>query len=286
MKKTPSALKWLAEKRARVAHDLEQTARLATDLARRSEELRVDLAALDRSIQLYDANIDPASIGTVAAWKGRYGARGAMREAIEAVLQELAPEWVATDNLEMLVCARLGLSFETPLQRKRWYDDSFTSRLRKLAAEGLVERFHDPSVMTAEVGRWRWKQALAPSLSALQALAQPLDAVEAEADAAGSTVFRWLYIDPDLDERIKAESKATGRGTAKLFLDYVQAGLAAERAGAEPQRPASSKDVVLRSISMSIPSRLDAEVGGKALQNKLKRSEMYRAYVRLGLTRE
>jgi hypothetical protein len=122
MTKTPSALKWLAEKRARVAHDLTQTARLADDLARRSEELRVDLAALDHSIRLYDANIDPASIGTVAGWKGRYGSRGAMRETIEAVLQELAPEWVSTDNLEMLVCARLGLTFETPLQRKRWYD--------------------------------------------------------------------------------------------------------------------------------------------------------------------
>lgn len=108
MTKTPSALKWLAEKRARVAHDLDQTARLAADLAKRSTELRIDLAALDRSIQLYDPDIDPAVIGTVAGWKGRYGARGALRETVEAVLQELAPEWVATDNVEMLVCARLG----------------------------------------------------------------------------------------------------------------------------------------------------------------------------------
>ena len=169
MTKTPSALKWLAEKRARVAHDLDQTARLAADLAKRSAELRIDLAALDRSIQLYDPDIDPAVIGTVAGWKGRYGARGALRETVEGVLQELAPEWVATDNVEMLVCARLGLTFESATERKRWYDNSLTKLLRKLAAEGLVERFHDPNVVTAEVGRWRWKREAKASLALLRA---------------------------------------------------------------------------------------------------------------------
>jgi hypothetical protein len=63
----------MAEKRARVAHNLEQTARLAAQMARRTEELRVDLAALDRSIRLLDAAIDPTRIGEVAGWKGRYG---------------------------------------------------------------------------------------------------------------------------------------------------------------------------------------------------------------------
>lgn len=160
---TPSALKWMAEKRARVAHDLEQTARLASEMARRAEGLRHDLAALDRTIRLYDANLDPACIETVAAWKGRYGTRGNLSATIQAVLQELAPAWVSTDNIEMLVCAGLGLSFETASERKRWYENTLTSRLRKLAAQGLVERFHDPSVATAEVGRWRWSHAAGPS---------------------------------------------------------------------------------------------------------------------------
>lgn len=61
MKKTPSALKWLAEKRARTAHDLKQTVRIATEVARRLAGLNLDLPALARSVRIYDARIDPTA---------------------------------------------------------------------------------------------------------------------------------------------------------------------------------------------------------------------------------
>ena len=51
----------------------------------------------------------PESIEPVRAHQ-RYGARGALRAAVVAVLQEHAPAWLASENLEALVCLRLGLS--------------------------------------------------------------------------------------------------------------------------------------------------------------------------------
>ena len=164
MRHTPSALKWLAEKRARVAHDLEQTARVARELSLRAGELEKDLAALDRAVRIYDPSIDPVSIGTVDGRQGRYGKRGNLRECIKGVLKQLAPEWVATDTIEMVVSLELGVTFSTPAERKRWYDNTFARQLRNLVTEGLVERFHDASVVTTEVGRWKWKVETAQSL--------------------------------------------------------------------------------------------------------------------------
>ena len=46
VKKTPSALKWLAEKRARIAHQLEQAQRIAEEHAKRIESLELDLESL------------------------------------------------------------------------------------------------------------------------------------------------------------------------------------------------------------------------------------------------
>ena len=167
MRHTPSALKWLAEKRARVAHDLEQTARIARELSLRAGELEKDLAALDRAVRIYDPSIDPETIGMVDGRQGRYGKRGTLRQHIEDVLKELAPEWVATDTIEMVVTLRLGVTFATPAERKRWYDNTFARQLRNLVTEGLVERFHDATVVTTEVRRWRWPNTSSCILSDL-----------------------------------------------------------------------------------------------------------------------
>jgi hypothetical protein len=48
------------------------------------------------------------------------------------------------------------------------HDDSFISRIRKLQ-KAWWNAFHDPNMMTAEVGRWRWKQVKSSSLAALRA---------------------------------------------------------------------------------------------------------------------
>lgn len=59
MKNTPSALKWMAEKRGRLAFDLEQTAQIAAEVNRRVATLQLDLEAMDRALTIFDATIKP-----------------------------------------------------------------------------------------------------------------------------------------------------------------------------------------------------------------------------------
>lgn len=98
MKKIPSALKWLAEKRARVAGQLQaseatlahidhQVAALEKELAAikavrglaaaKVAQFRSEVATLDSTVLIYDNKIDPSAIGIVKGWSGRYGKLGA-----------------------------------------------------------------------------------------------------------------------------------------------------------------------------------------------------------------
>ena len=47
-------------------------------------------------------------------------------------MRPCVPALVATENIEALVCMELGLSFEMPVVRKRWYDNSLREQLKRL----------------------------------------------------------------------------------------------------------------------------------------------------------
>lgn len=157
MKPTPSALKWLAEKRARLAFDLQFNLNLIAELQAKASALQEDLAAIDRSIKLYDERVDPSTIEPVNGWRGNYGKRGALKEAVLEILVANAPNWVATDAIEAHVRAKFGLVFETPIVRKHWYNGSFRGALKALTAAGKLERLQDPEAPTHETGHWRVK---------------------------------------------------------------------------------------------------------------------------------
>jgi hypothetical protein len=142
MLKTPPALKWLAEKRARVAADLAQTERLVSEGAQRLASLRLDLESLDRSIQVFDVSLAPADIEPIQG-RTTYRRRGALRKFVGEQLARHAPDWVPTDTLETLVIAEFGLEFSSPAERKRWYDNSLRSALKDLVRQGKTERQQD-----------------------------------------------------------------------------------------------------------------------------------------------
>lgn len=167
MKQTPSALKWLAEKRARLANDLEQTRKIALELAQKADTLESDLAALDRSLRLYDARIDPNSIESVNGWKGSYGKRGALRDAVLEVLEEYSPEWMTTSNIAALICAKFGLYFLTGALRKHWYTGSFRGTLKRLEVDGRIEHERRSELDGTETARWRLKDQSSGTLADL-----------------------------------------------------------------------------------------------------------------------
>lgn len=167
MNRTPSALKWLVEKRARVAHDAERTGQLAAALNARLAELQASLRSLDDTIRLYDQAVDPSQIGPVNGWAKKYGERGAFKQTVLRLLEEASPEWVATGDLECLLFAEFGISFPHPAARKRWRDNTLLSALHALCRSGKVERLEPPVERSHEPRLWRLKQPDTPRLADL-----------------------------------------------------------------------------------------------------------------------
>jgi hypothetical protein len=186
MKKVPSALKWLAEKRARVAGDLATCMEsnelisahvdvLQRELAsaqgvlaassNRKLKLTAELSALDQTVKIYDDKIQPELIAPINGWRGRYGQRGALREFLIKTLRELGHASVSTTELALLAIVEFALHFDTKHDRKRWYDNSFRRQLKNLRGEGFVESLEDP---LSVVRGWRWKQEEAKTLAGLQ----------------------------------------------------------------------------------------------------------------------
>ncbi len=189
MKKTPSALKWLAEKRARLAGELqscEQTVSLLeqdipelrkrllfaeTALAAagtRKARLGAELDSMDQVVQMYDQNINPKAIEPINGWRGTYGKRGALRSFLIETIRSRALEYVSTSELELLTIIQFSLAFEHPALRKQWYDGSFRGAIKLLANQGLIERSHNADTYTREIGSWRWKQVQPNTLAKLK----------------------------------------------------------------------------------------------------------------------
>jgi hypothetical protein len=62
MKKTPSALKWLAESRGRAAGELDRLETIQAEVESKIQEVRQNLEAFDRAIKVFDPRIDPDAI--------------------------------------------------------------------------------------------------------------------------------------------------------------------------------------------------------------------------------
>ena len=188
MKKTPTALRWLAEKRARTAGDLASCRRAAETIAMEVEAMQADLllsqqylqaaiakkdrlttelAALDQTLVIYDSGIRPNEIETIRSWSGQYGKRGALKDFLIETLKSRAPEFVSSTELSLIVIMRFSLHFEHKEARTHWYKGAFKNTLKVLAAQGSVERGAGRLVLSGTPGTWRWKGAIQPTLAEL-----------------------------------------------------------------------------------------------------------------------
>jgi hypothetical protein len=189
MKNTPSALKWLAEKRARIAgallsakqvqtrltldkdrilEELALTERLLVAAQARCSRIQSEVAALDQVVQLYDSAIQPDKIEPIKAWQGNYGRRGAFRQFVMETFKNQSQDYITSKELEVLAIAHFSLVFEHDTLRQRWFRGSFKNTLKVLTSQGYLERLHPLAKCGNEHGAWRWKQEGPKTLAQLR----------------------------------------------------------------------------------------------------------------------
>lgn len=109
--RTPSSLKWLVEKRARLAGHIAQIQRRADAARQRAADLdssveatRRDLEALDRILGLHDLCVPPEVIRPVRmSSEGPLLQRGHISRNVLACLRKAAGEWRSTTEVLLFV---------------------------------------------------------------------------------------------------------------------------------------------------------------------------------------
>lgn len=182
MQKVPSYLKGLAETRARVDAECDRLERLHAEIGQRLTEATAERDACDRLIKKFDGRLDPATITPIRAWQGRYGKRGALKQAVLEVVTMSFPSEVSTSEIAWAIQLRFNLGFEIPDERERWVHNSLGNALRELADKGLVRPLHDQSLVggTGRTGRWLLAVSAA-SIEGLTAMATSASMTTAEA---------------------------------------------------------------------------------------------------------
>ena len=185
--RTPPDVKWLLNERAALAGVVEKA--VVKQAGLRAKQLRLEhqlekvlfelersrtaqaraqasVDALDATMGLVCARLEPTAGGIVAAWAGRYGKRGALGAFVEQALRAAAPEPLTTSVLMNLAARQFGITFPLAKDRRN-FNKSVSSSLRGLHLRGLVEPLHDRQL--GSHGLWRWKAPM-PSMDALRAL--------------------------------------------------------------------------------------------------------------------
>ena len=199
---TLPVLKWLAEKRARIADTLDRTSRRALALrhnrtyiesrlaiyqrkidlferrrheadlgiARAEDALKSyadDLFEFDKLIVSYDVRVDPSAIDAINGWKGKYGLRGALRRAVLDLLGGEAPRWTPTAAINAVLRAQFQVPYATAAERRHWHD-SLKTTLNNLRKDGLVEKTLQTRSGKYGFAAWRPRQTTLPTLAQLR----------------------------------------------------------------------------------------------------------------------
>ena len=169
--RTPPVFKWLLNERAALAGEAQ---RLKADLERIQRELPAvlgKLAAMDATMATINPLVAPDAAGTIKAWAGKYGERGAVKACVLAHLQAAGKSGIDVSTLALEVAAALGVDLPTKKDFSAFRRDTVHAVLKRAKADGLTEVLvaarggHTPQV-------WRWKGPSGlPSLAALQDLA-------------------------------------------------------------------------------------------------------------------
>lgn len=176
--RTPPVFKWLLNERAALAGEAK---RLQAELERIQLELPSVLAklgALDATMAAIDPAVAPDAAGTVNAWAGKYGERGAVKACVLSHLRSAGISGIDVSTLALQVAAALGVDLPTKKDFSVFRRDTVHAVLKRAKADGLTEVLvaarggHTPQV-------WRWRGPNAtPSLAELQELRELREALE------------------------------------------------------------------------------------------------------------
>lgn len=133
------------------------------------------LAALDATMAAIDPAVAPDAAGTVHAWAGKYGERGAVKVCVLSHLRSAGISGIDVSTLALQVAAALGVGLPTKKDFSLFRRDTVHAVLKRAKADGLTEVLvaarggHTPQV-------WRWRGPnAAPSLAELQDLREALE---------------------------------------------------------------------------------------------------------------
>lgn len=113
------------------------------------------IQALTLTLDSMAPEVNPAAVGPVNAWAGKYGQRGALIAFLKEYLRHAHPDSLTLQELYVAVQLNFGLAPAIPFERKT-LRDSIRGRLCECRAQGLVESLHG-SRRGARGSTWRWR---------------------------------------------------------------------------------------------------------------------------------
>ncbi|WP_265946161.1 hypothetical protein [Dechloromonas sp. A34] len=143
-------MKGLVETRARADAESNRLSHLIESLTLKLTKTQDERDSCDHLIASLNNQIQPGQIEPINAWQGRYGKRGAFRQAILKAITLAYPHPISTTEIAQYLQATFNLIFAIPSQRKIWVHNSINTRLRELANSKSIQRIHDPLPISAK----------------------------------------------------------------------------------------------------------------------------------------
>ena len=155
--RTPPGLKWALNQRAALAGRAEKLGVKVQHFQSKLDAVQAEVEALDITISAMSSRVRPDALGTINAWQGRYGERGALKAFLEQQLRAAGKVGATTPELARAAQDTFGLVFETAVDWAAFRRCSVGNQLNQWKKRGLV-RVNYQAGPTGKTARWRWAE--------------------------------------------------------------------------------------------------------------------------------
>jgi hypothetical protein len=100
---------------------------------------------------------------------------------------------------------------------------------------------------------------------------------------AEKLVFRSVYVDPDVDEALRAHAERIGTSKGQMFRTYLRTGMARSRGGLyRAALPGNGSRLAARTVYL--PVELDADLRAMAFDLHATENDLVRELLRIGMS--